>query len=119
MAQAPELSELGNAIREVGDIEVHSADSALNQARRDEKLELRTGNLNKADNALVEAIRKLEAQRQENDRLAKERLGRAKLDRPAEEQKKLADQTAKAAKEKTEKLQRQPKDIHKQQTNSQ
>jgi hypothetical protein len=114
IALTPDLSELANAVREVGETEVRNADTALNQARRDQKAEPRTGNLDKADNALVEAIRKLEALRKENDRLAKERLDKAKLDRLADEQKKLADETVKADKEKLDELRKKQKELEEQ-----
>ena len=110
----PDLAELANAVKEVADNEVRNADTGLNQARREERSETRTKNLDQADNSLVEAIRKLEGLRQENDRLAKERLDKAKLDRLADEQKKLADETVKADKEKLEELQRQQKELEEQ-----
>lgn len=110
----PELSDLANAVRDIGENEVRNADTALNQARRDEKADPRTKNLDKADNSLVEAIRKLDALRQENERLAKERLDKARLDRLAEEQKNLADETAKADKDKLEELQKKQKELEEQ-----
>ncbi len=110
----PDLGELAAAVKEVADNEVHIADTSLNQARRDERSEARTRNLDKADNSLVDAIRKLEGLRQENDRLAKERLDRARLDRLADEQKKLADETAKADKEKLEELRKKQKELEEQ-----
>ena len=91
----PDLEDLARFARDVQDREMKDADSALNQARKDDKLENRTKNLDKADTALTDAIRRLEELRKLNERVGQARLDREKLDRILRAQQKLAEELEK------------------------
>lgn len=86
----PDFARLAESIRDVGVHDVVDADVALLVAQRNEKADSRNKHLSKADVSLLDAIRKLEALGQENNRLAAERLDKYKLEQLADEQWKLA-----------------------------
>jgi hypothetical protein len=94
-----DLAPLGEGARDVAERELRPAAAALRQAQREQKAAPRTKSLEAADAALERAIVKVEKLLQLNDRLAELRLDRHKLDSLAAQQKKLADEAAKASPE--------------------
>ena len=107
----PDLAALAESVRNVGAQEVLDADTALQKAQAEDKQTARNKDFEKADKSLEDAIRKIEELRKENERVAKGRLEKQRLEQLAEDQKKLAEQTDKADKDKLDELKKQQKDI--------
>jgi hypothetical protein len=91
----PEFGRITEALRGLADREMKDADSALDKARTD-KAPDRTEQLKKAKEALEKALSKVDELKKENDKIARDRLDKRKLEELAQEQKELADK-AKAA----------------------
>jgi hypothetical protein len=92
----PDLAELSEEAGKVAENELKEADAALNQARKQDRPDSRTKDLEKADTQLGESIRKLEQLRKLNERLAQARLDRERLERLLAEQQKLKEELEKA-----------------------
>lgn len=89
----PELNRLAEAMRDLADRELRDADASLNRAKDETKADARTEQLRKAEQDLDIALRKVDELIKENERIAKERLDRRKLEDLAREQQELADKT--------------------------
>lgn len=96
VAVTPETSRLADQIRRVSEEPLRDADSALATARDEKKRDTRRDQLTKADDALNRALKKVDELLEENDRLAKERLDRRKLEGLSEEQRSLAEKARQA-----------------------
>lgn len=87
----PELNRLAESMRGLSDRELRDAESALNRVQPDSKSDARTEQLQKAEEQLEAAIRKVDDLLKENERIAKERMDKRKLENLARDQQELAD----------------------------
>ncbi len=92
----PELARLADSMRTLAERELRDADAALNRAREEAQAKPRTEQFKKAEESLDAARRKIDELIQENERIAKERMDKHKLEEIAREQQDLADATKKA-----------------------
>jgi len=95
--QTPSLQALADIARQVAEEEIQRTGKELQQAEKADKAQARERNLREADKELDSALRKLDALRRANDRLAGERLDQKKLEMLTERQKELARRTAELA----------------------
>jgi hypothetical protein len=91
---AAALGPVADRARTVADQEMRRADAALRDAASQKKATDRDRSLGQTDEELTAALKQLEELRQTNERLAQERLDRAKLEMLAERQKALAERAA-------------------------
>jgi hypothetical protein len=91
----PDLSRLAEALRGIADREMRDADTALNKAK-EPKAPDRAEQLKQAKESLEQARRKVDDLRKENEKIARDRLDKRKLEELAQEEKDLAEK-AKAA----------------------
>jgi hypothetical protein len=87
----PDLARLSEALRNLADREMRDADAALNKAKDEAKTTERTEQFKKAEEAIDTALRKVDDLRKENDKLAKDRLDKRKLEDLAQDQQDLAE----------------------------
>jgi hypothetical protein len=86
------LQPVAEVARAVADREMHKSEQALVGAASRAAPAERTRRFDRADEQLASAVKRLEELRKTNDRLAQERLDRAKLETLAEREKRLAEQ---------------------------
>jgi hypothetical protein len=96
-AATPALQAVAELTRNVADEEMHKSQQALEQAPRQPSPADRSRKFWKADEQLDSALKRLDELKKTNDRLAQERLDRAKLEMLADREKHLAEQTAELA----------------------
>jgi hypothetical protein len=93
----PALQPIADRARDVADQEMRLSRQALEQVPRQTTPTQRKREFDKADEQLASAVKRLDELRQMNDRLAQERLDRARLEGLAEREKRLAEQAAELA----------------------
>ncbi len=96
--QAAEMEKLSELARDVADREMKRADRGLEESiRPDTKPPAREKSFRDTDRELDQALRKLDALGQLNEKLAQERLDQARVEALADRQKQLAEQAAELA----------------------
>ncbi|HWG43712.1 MAG TPA: hypothetical protein VN688_13070 [Gemmataceae bacterium] len=93
----PVLYPIADLAREVANEEMNTSQKALDQAPRQPSPRERTRQLDKADEQLASAVKRLDELKKANDKLAQERLDQAKLETLADREKQLAEQAAEVA----------------------
>ena len=93
VALTPELVRLAEKMRGLVDRELRDAEAALNRARDEAQSAQRAENFKKSEDELDSAIRKIDELIQDNDRIAKERMDKRKLEDLSRDQQDLADKT--------------------------
>ncbi|MCX7699568.1 MAG: hypothetical protein N2039_01690, partial [Gemmataceae bacterium] len=103
--QIPELRPLAHRLQDVSDQEMRQTANALASAERERQASApRDSQLGQADQALESAVKKLEELKQQNDRLAEQRLDRMRVEQLAEREQRLAEQAASSPPEKRSEL---------------
>ncbi|HEX3149341.1 MAG TPA: hypothetical protein VHR66_14805 [Gemmataceae bacterium] len=107
----PDLSRLSEALRGLADRELRDADAALNKAKDEAKSSERAEQFKKAEDAIDAALRKVDDLRKENEKLAKDRLDKRKLEDLAQEQQDLADKAKTADPKDADELAKKQKEL--------
>lgn len=108
----PELRSLAAAARDLAENELATAEDELRKAGTETDLKKRNEAFDKAGRALAGAVDKLNRLRQQNDDTAANRLDRSRLEQLAEEQRRLAEEAAKADPRKLKELQDKQKELN-------
>lgn len=108
----PELRSLASAARDLAENELATAEDELRKAGTETDLKKRNEAFDKAGKALAEAVDKLNRLQQKNDDTAANRLDRSRLEQLAEEQRRLAEEAAKADPAKLKELQDKQKELN-------
>lgn len=93
----PSLHPVADLARDVADKELDKTQKALEQASKEPSPPERLNQLKTAEEQLASAVKRLEDLKKANQRLAQERLDRAKLETLAQREKHLAEQAAELA----------------------
>ena len=108
----PELRPLAAAARDLAENELATAEDELRKAGTETDLRKRNEAFDKAGKALAGAVDKLNRLRQKNDDTAAGRLARSRLEQLAEEQRRLAEEAAKADPRQLKELQDKQKELN-------
>jgi hypothetical protein len=95
--KVPALERVAEGAQDVADKQMRRSDDALRTAEKDAEPPPRDADMRKADRELSDAVRRVEALRQANDRVAQARLDQMKLEMAAQREKALADRAAELA----------------------
>ncbi len=107
----PELSQLAESMRDIADRELRDAEAALARTKDESKTDSRNTQFRKAEEGLDTAVRKIEDLIKDNERIAKERMDRRKLEDLAREQQELADKAKKADPKDADELAKRQKEL--------
>lgn len=111
VSKTRELANIAEGLKKLDDNEVRTGQQAVSQAKETPMQTERAKNLANADEALNNAIKKLDELIAENDRLAKKRMDQLKLDDLAKEQRELAQKAENANPNEAAELKRQQDDL--------
>jgi len=106
----PDLARLAESLRGLADREMRDADTALSKAR-ESKAPDRAEQLKQAKGALEQALRKVDELRKDNEKIARDRLDKRKLEDLAQEQKELAAKAKAADKKDAAELAKKQKEL--------
>ncbi|MGE3804720.1 MAG: hypothetical protein AB7K24_08625, partial [Gemmataceae bacterium] len=97
LAQANELMPLAEKVRDVAQQELKQSDQQLQQAGNAKQPDPRNQNLQKTEDTVAEAIKRLEDLKRVNDQIAKEQYQQQRLEALAQRQEELARRAAEQA----------------------
>ncbi|HJT78000.1 MAG TPA: hypothetical protein VJ739_12425, partial [Gemmataceae bacterium] len=95
--KVPALEKVAEGAQDVADKQMRRSDDALRASEKEPEPPPRDAQMRKADQELSDAVRRVEALRQANDRVAQQRLDQMKLEMAAQREKALADRAAELA----------------------
>jgi hypothetical protein len=115
--ETPGLERLADLALRVADKEMRQSAEALHDAEKEKQQEVRDSKLEKSDKQLNDALEKLDALKDANQKLAQQRLDQKKLEMAAERERHLAEKAADLAKKenadpsKSEEVKREQKEL--------